>query len=191
MYFVVFFRPILLPEILESAKEQVKVMIAEQNKHPEEYVKMFEQYMHLINGQSEKETEAYISADHTFDDFKGRVLYFDNLGKTINNEITKVVQLGMYELHCDDLILNLFRKTDTLREKVLSKMSQDHQGINNKLCERYEDISKVALTSPNSTAELVELREKVTQIENVVMKELENELNRAAHRLVFLSGAYS
>ena len=29
----------------------------------------------------------------------------------------KVVQLGMYELHCDDLILNLFRKTDSLRQR--------------------------------------------------------------------------
>ena len=99
----------------------------------------------------------------------------------------QVVQLGMYELHCDDLILNLFRKTDSLREKILQKMSQDHQGVNNKLCERYEDISTVALTSPNSTAELVELREKVTKIENIVMKELENELNRAAHRLALIS----
>ena len=69
---------------------QVKVMIAEQNKHPEEYVKMFQQYMHLINGQSERETEAYVSEEHTFDEFKERVLYFDNLGKVINNEISKV-----------------------------------------------------------------------------------------------------
>ena len=45
--------------------------------------------MHLINGQSEKETEAYISEDHTFDQFKEKVLYFDILGKTINNDIPK------------------------------------------------------------------------------------------------------
>ena len=67
----------------------------------------------------------------------------------------------MYELHCDDLILNLFRKTDGLREKVLQKMSADHQNINNRLCEKYDEISSVALTSPNNTGELVELRSKV------------------------------
>ena len=78
----------------------------------------------------------------------------------------------MYELHCDDLILNLFRKTDGLREKVLQKMSQDHQNINNNLCERYEEISNVALTSPNNTGELVELRAKVNHIETSVMKEM-------------------
>ena len=122
---------------------------------------MFEEFMHLIDGTSEKSTETYVNEDHSFDEFKEKVLYFDKLGKTINNDIEKVVQLGMYELHCDDLILNLFRKTDGLREKVLQKMSADHQNINNRLCEKYDEISSVALTSPNNTGELVELRSKV------------------------------
>ena len=72
--------------------------------------------MHLINGSSERETDEYVSQEHTFDEFKEKVIYFDSLGKTINNDISKVVELGMYELHCDDLILNLYRKTDGLRE---------------------------------------------------------------------------
>ena len=180
-------KPILLPEIIDTAREEVNKMVTEQNLLPEEYVKMFEEYMHLINGISEKETDAYVSEEHTFDEFKEKVIYFDTLGKTINNDISKVVELGMYELHCDDLILNLYRKTDGLRERVLQKMSLDHQAINNKLCDRYKDISSVALTSPNSTSELVELRDKVVEIETVVMKEMENELNKAARRIVFLS----
>ena len=66
-------------------------------------------------------------------------------------------------------------------------MSLDHQTINNMLCDRYKDISSVALTSPNSTAELVELRDKVEEIQSVVMKEMEDELNKAVLRIVFLS----
>ena len=58
--------------------------------------------------------------------------------------------------------------------RVLQKMSLDHQAINNKLCDRYKDISSVALTSPNSTSELVEHRDKVVEIETVAMKEMEN-----------------
>lgn len=180
-------KPVLLPEIIDVAKDEVRKIVAEQNKVPTEYIKMFETYMHLIDGTSEKSTDSYVNENHTFDEFKEKVLYFDNLGKTINNDIEKVVQLGMYELHCDDLILNLFRKTDGLREKVLQKMSQDHQNINNNLCERYEEISNVALTSPNNTGELVELRAKVSHIETVVMTEMAAELNKAAGRLVFLS----
>ena len=33
----------------------------------------------------------------------------------------------MFELHCEDLVLNLCRKTGVLRELILKKMSQDHQ----------------------------------------------------------------
>ena len=107
---------ILLSKIVDTAREDVKTMVNEQNLYPEEYVKKFEEYMHLINGSSERETDEYVSQEHTFDEFKEKVIYFDSLGKTINNDISKVVELGMYELHCDDLILNLYRKTDGLRE---------------------------------------------------------------------------
>lgn len=194
-----FLKPVLLPEIIDVAKDDVRKIVGEQNQMPMEYVKMFEQYMHLIDGSSEKSTDQYVTEQHTFDEFKEKVIFFDTLGKTINNDIEKVVQLGMYELHCDDLILNLFRKTDGLREKVLQKMSQDHQNINNRLCEKYDEISSVALTSPNNTGELVELRAKVIltsptnlssqvmHIETVVMAEMAAELNLAAQRLVFLS----
>ena len=116
-------KPVLLPEIIDVAKNEVRRIVQEQNKVPTEYIKMFEDYMHLIDGTSEKSTDSYVNEDHTFEEFKEKVLYFDTLGKTINNDIEKVIQLGMYELHCDDLILNLFRKTDGLREKVLQKMS--------------------------------------------------------------------
>ena len=33
----------------------------------------------------------------------------------------------MFELHCEDLVLNLCRKTGVLRESILKKMSNDHQ----------------------------------------------------------------
>ena len=36
----------------------------------------------------------------------------------------------MFELYCEDLIQNLWRKTGVLRESILRKMSQDHQVCN-------------------------------------------------------------
>ena len=45
---------------------------------------------------------------------KLKILLMKNCVKYV---MYKVVQLGMYELHCDDLILNLFRKTDSLRQR--------------------------------------------------------------------------
>ena len=43
-----YLKPVLLPEIIDVAKDDVRNIVAEQNKLPIEYVKMFEEYMHLI-----------------------------------------------------------------------------------------------------------------------------------------------
>ena len=61
------------------------------------------------------------------------------------------------------------------------------QDENKRLCSEYEDISNTALSSPNNTEELVNLKQKVSHIKTVIMIEKEKELNKAAQRLVFLS----
>ena len=70
-------KPVLLPEIIDVSKDEVRKIVEEQNKVPSDYIKMFEEYMHLIDGTSEKSTEAYVSEDHSFDEFKEKVLYFN------------------------------------------------------------------------------------------------------------------
>ena len=49
------------------------------------------------------------------------------IGKELIETLPKEVNLGMFELYCEDLIQNLWRKTGVLRESILRKMSQDHQ----------------------------------------------------------------
>ena len=53
--------------------------------------------------------------------------FFIILGKELIESLPKEVNLGMFELYCEDLIQNLWRKTGVLRESILRKMSQDHQ----------------------------------------------------------------
>ena len=54
-------------------------------------------------------------------------MLFDFIGKELVETLPKEVNLGMFELYCEDLIQNLHRKTGVLRESILRKMSQDHQ----------------------------------------------------------------
>ena len=148
--------------------------------------------MYLIDGRCEEEINKYIEESHTFDEFVEKVNFFVDLGGKINNNETlpKEVNLGMFQLHCEDLISNLARKTTVLRELVLKKMSQgiiflklpllinlffkyfsfisqDHQDDNKRLCTEYEDISNTALSSPSNTEELVKLKQKVLHIQTV------------------------
>jgi dynein heavy chain len=131
--------------------------------------------------------DLYIQEDHDFEEFSQKVKFFDDLSTTFTTTLPKEVNLGMFELHCEDLIQNLNRKTTILRERVMKKMSADHQRENKKLCAEFEEISSMALSTPSNTEELVNLKEKVEHIRMVTMKQKEEELNLAAKRLVFLS----
>ena len=54
-------------------------------------------------------------------------MYLIFSGKELIETLPKEVNLGMFELYCEDLIQNLYRKTGVLRESILRKMQQDHQ----------------------------------------------------------------
>ncbi len=84
----------------------------------------------------------------------------------------------MFQLHCEDIISSLQRKAAVLKDKVLKKMSLDHQERNKSLCEEYEKISRTALSSPGNTEELVELKKKVQHIRTVIVAEKEAELSK-------------
>ena len=79
--------------------------------------------MYLIDGRCEEEINKYIEESHTFDEFVEKVNFFVDLGGKINNNETlpKEVNLGMFELHCEDLISNLARKTTGLFRFFIQK----------------------------------------------------------------------
>jgi dynein heavy chain len=44
----------------------------------------------------------------------------------------QVMRLGMFEVHCDDLIRSLAKRAESLCQKLLGKMSEDHKEANKK-----------------------------------------------------------
>jgi dynein heavy chain len=182
-----YLKPTILPEITAGMRNNVKTVVAAQSKFPQEYIKEYDKFLHLIDGRAEKETEEFIQQPREFEECSEKVKFFDCLGNTILSTLPREVNLGMFELHCEDIIQNLHRKTVILRDQVLKKISFDHQSDNKRLCSEFEEISSTALSSPNNTEELVSLKAKVDEIRTVIMKEKELQLNKAAHRLVFLA----
>lgn len=46
--------------------------------------------------------------------------------------ILQVVRLGMFELHCDELIRALSKRAESLMERLLARMCKDHADANRK-----------------------------------------------------------
>lgn len=180
-------RPVILEAIIDSVKKNVEEVVRDQAKLPADYMKQYDKFLSLINGEAEAEVQEYLSHSHEFEEFSAKVVSQDDL---VNNQLARLpkeVELGMFELHCEDIIATLQRKASILKDKVLKKMAEDHQEKNKALCGEFEEVSTTALSSPSNTEELVELKEKVHHIKTIVLKDKESQLNKAAKRLVFLS----
>ena len=55
---------------------------------PIEYVKAYDPFIYLIDGKAETEIEQYITEVHSFDEFAGKVKFFDDLG--IEKKLTRM-----------------------------------------------------------------------------------------------------
>ena len=45
----------------------------------------------------------------------------------------RVIPLGLFELHCDDLIRSLVRRADGIINKLVARMAKDHAEANKEL----------------------------------------------------------
>ena len=44
--------------------------------------------------------------------------------------VCKVIRLGMFEVHCDELIRSLSKRAEAICQKLLHRMAKDHQQAN-------------------------------------------------------------
>ena len=61
---------------------------------PIEYVKAYDPFIYLIDGKAETEIEQYITEVHSFDEFAGKVKFFDDLGIALKLTRMKKIELN-------------------------------------------------------------------------------------------------
>ena len=92
----------------------------------------------------------------------------------------------MFEIHCDELIRGISKRAENIRSKLLMKMMKDHHLSNKTLCDEYEVIAEKALTAPENTEHLMELKGFINQVQTETMFTLQDRLVEAKERLSFL-----
>ena len=74
--------------------------------------------------------EKFLQEDKPFDEMKDQVIKYKELADEIVYNSRKVIRLGMFELHCDELIRSLSKRADSLCAKILIKMSKTNMDLN-------------------------------------------------------------
>ncbi|XP_059164025.1 dynein axonemal heavy chain 7-like isoform X1 [Physella acuta] len=182
-----FLRPVVLDEILDVHKAKVNELIIQESVRPTEHTKHYEKYAQLISRQADEDVTKFIEEQHSFDDYAKELLKYGKLVDEIMYNSVKVVRLGMFEVHCDELIRALTKRAEGLRSRLLAKMCEDHQKENKKLVDQYREISDKALSTPENTEKLVEQMAYINKCESETIFLLEKQLIQSKDRLTFLS----
>nr|XP_008115484.1 PREDICTED: dynein heavy chain 7, axonemal [Anolis carolinensis] len=179
-------KPIIPNEILEKHKKNIKDEIARQSKAPIEHLELYDKYHDLINKQAERDIDQFLSEEHTFEEITAQVAKYQSIRDEIQYNSRKCIRLGMFELHCDELIRSLTKRADGICSKIIAKMFKDHQDLNTRLCDEFEKIAERALSTPSNTHELMEFKAYIEKVEEVDMLEMEQKLIEAKNYLAYL-----
>jgi dynein heavy chain len=90
-----------------------------------EYVQAYNKHMFLFDGDNEDELDAYINEERTWDQLAAEVIKFHNLSQEIGTEFEPKTVIGIFDVHCDDLIKGLAQKAAEIRDKFLDRMIHD------------------------------------------------------------------
>ncbi|XP_053328214.1 dynein axonemal heavy chain 7 [Spea bombifrons] len=179
-------RPIILEEILDEHKQKVKEYIVSESFLPKEHLKLYDKYNVLISKQADLDVDQFLAEEHTFEEIMREVKKYETLTDEIQYTSRKFIRLGMFELHCDELIRALAKRSEAICGKLVAKMFRDHQETNKRLCDEFEKIAEKALSTPPNTKELMALKEYIQKVESEDMLALEQKLIGAKNRLAFL-----
>lgn len=66
--------------------------------------------------------EAFINEERTWNQIVEQVIHFHNLSQDMSTSFDPKTLIGIFDIHCDDLIRTLANRASELRDKFLDKM---------------------------------------------------------------------
>lgn len=161
--------------------------VYESNKiGPYKYLDTYKKYSDFMTPKAEQDVNTFLkNQENQLEDFEAQILRHID----IRNEMVEMlltVPLNLYSLECNGLHENLKDRVMRQKERLVHYCIENNREINKSICKAYDEIAEKVGRQPQSTAELVEIMEFLTQsIESTIFK-LDFKIGEAKRRLMFL-----
>ena len=182
--------PTILESITSSAKDEIIAALKVGAREPQAYLaKVEKKYKDLITRKSENDLNAFLAGEHPFRAFQKQIKQSRGVLNLLQYDEPKIVKMGMFELHVDELIRSLMKRVNSMITKTIDQMKTEHVTNTKNLVQRFEEIATTALTTPKDTAELMDLSQNIQAIRKPggEMSQIEKQLRATKERLLFLA----
>lgn len=89
-------------------------------------------YLYLVNGNSKKEEEIFLSKTHTFDEYKNAIIKYHEISSTILADILPTVNIGIFQIDFTEIINTLHKKANTIKNNMIVHMKTAYSVIGKK-----------------------------------------------------------
>lgn len=151
-------------------------MLEEQRIGPELRLHDFDKFMDLMNGRDSEKVIKLMKSKPPFQEYCKLVEHYKRIENDIAENIWGVVSMGLYEFHRESLIETLEVLARFMQTELLERMASDQQADMTQLLVEYQGISKIALTIPLNTAELMASKDYVFKADYLTLPKMEDRL---------------
>ncbi|XP_017770457.1 PREDICTED: dynein heavy chain 3, axonemal-like [Nicrophorus vespilloides] len=154
---------------------------------PLNYLKIYEDYYYIQNGEAEKSLLDFMALDPMpyLKDFAKRIERYNEIKKEIIF-IRRSVSLNCISLECGELNDSLYKIIDDLRLHIVNYFIDKSHNHNRMICDTFDQMSRNVSETPETVQELVTLQNYVIECRDVTMYNIREKIRQTAENLSFL-----
>uniref|UniRef100_A0A8C4DY39 Dynein axonemal heavy chain 3 n=1 Tax=Dicentrarchus labrax TaxID=13489 RepID=A0A8C4DY39_DICLA len=152
---------------------------------PKKYLNVYEKYSNLLDHSAKQEISTFLKEKHSLEGFIKKIDGINHLWKEIAS-LHVTVPLSMFCLYAGKLNDDLCDRVERLKNKIITFEVEENRELNKGISNSYEEITKTVRGTPETTEELVSLKQYIKNTSDVTIHKLIDEIDEATYRLSFL-----
>ncbi|XP_050432703.1 dynein axonemal heavy chain 7-like isoform X2 [Adelges cooleyi] len=154
---------------------------------PELVVHDLDDHLYLVNGKAQMEIDKFLTGNHPIEAYKAYVVKYHEIALTIPVDISPETVVGIFEIRRGETIKTLCKQAEKIKNLIVDKMTNTYLAIGKKLNDEYSHLQNTALTPPENTRSLVNLKKYIVDVQNDVIPEMEDRAKVVLSYELFLS----